>query len=103
MKDRGNGITLCYYHHKNWLVKASREDIDKFYESITDYDYLKQKANQIIKFNLDYCIREFKRLMNYCVNMNIDTSKVVPRYIVKELLPEWYPTKEMLKDYEEVK
>ena len=95
-----NGITLCYYHHKNWLVKASREDIDKFYESVTDYDELKIRANKIIKFNLEFCKEEFVRLMNYCVDMNIDTLKIIPRYIVKQLLPEWFPTKEMIENYE---
>jgi len=82
--DIDNGVTLDYYHHKNWLVKASREDIDKFYESITDYDELKLRAKRIIKFNLEFCKEEFVKLAGYFTQ--VELAQVVPKYIIKELL-----------------
>jgi len=106
-----NGITLCFYCHRFKMHggNLSNENRIELFRKILGrekYEKLKLKAESllIVKFNLEFCKEEFKRLMYLTVDMNIATnSDTVPRYIVKELFPEWFPTKEMLKDYEEVK
>jgi len=108
MFDIDNGICLCFYHHKYWIhsiaiPEKEREDFIIKVIGPDKYEELWWKSKQIVKTDIEFYIENFKRLMNYCVDENIGTSKVVPQYIVKELLPEWFPTKEMLKDYKEVK
>jgi hypothetical protein len=97
--DIQNGISLCYYHHRFWIHggKMTDEKRIEFYESILgdEYDELKIRARRIVKFNLDFCKEEFVRLYNIAVEMGLDVSKIVPKYVTKELFQ--YVIKELLE------
>ena len=62
----------------------------EFYESIfgDEYDELKIRSRQIVKFNLEFCIENFIRLYDIAMAENLRSDKIVPRYIVKELYEE---------------
>jgi len=82
--DIKNGITLCYYCHRFKIHggKMSSEERIKFYESVSDYNKLKEKSNQAVKFNFDFCADHFALLYLKALKKKIDVSSV-PKYVVE--------------------
>jgi hypothetical protein len=79
-----NGVTLCYYCHRFKIHggKMSSEERIKFYKSVSDYDKLKEKSNQVVKFNFDFCADHFALLYLDAVKKDIDVS-FVPKYVIR--------------------
>lgn len=59
----------------------SSEKRIEFYKSVSDYDKLKEKSNQVVKFNFDFCADHFALLYLEALKKKIDVS-LVPKYVV---------------------
>jgi hypothetical protein len=104
MFEPDNGITLCFYHHKHWIHSTAipeKEREDFIIQAIGESKYaeLCEKKRQLVKTNMDFYIENLRKLYNICIKEGIDTTKIVPQYIVKQFLSEEFE-KEIKEDKE---
>lgn len=89
--DLDNAICLCFYHHRFWIhntaiAERQRDDFAIWFLGEEKYNELVLKSQQLIKTDMNFYVDNFIRLYNIAKEMDIDVSKIVPKYIIQELL-----------------